>query len=54
MPALEWRHLHRQPFAPQTNAYGSLFFVLSWLLCFTVVIALGANVSAQFRVWQEG
>jgi hypothetical protein len=41
-------------FAPQANAYSSLYHVMHWVLCFTVVAALGTNFAAQVRVWKEG
>lgn len=49
-------HMHqlsRAEFMPQTNAYGSIFFVLSWTLELVVAIAIGLSVTALIRLRQE-
>ncbi|HUG92309.1 MAG TPA: cbb3-type cytochrome c oxidase subunit I, partial [Planctomycetaceae bacterium] len=47
--ALEWYHLASIEFSPSTNAYGSLFFVLSWAVWLYVLAGLPINVAAQLR-----
>jgi cytochrome c oxidase subunit I+III len=44
---LQWWQLE---FTPQTNAYGSLFFVLGGALGLAVLVGLIINVSSQFRL----
>jgi cytochrome c oxidase subunit I+III len=46
--------LTRAEFTPQTNAYGSIFFVLSWALELTATIAIGLAASAVIRLYREG
>jgi hypothetical protein len=41
------------PFAPQTNAYGSIFYLLSWALDVLVIIGVGLAAAAVVRLWQE-
>jgi cytochrome c oxidase subunit I+III len=45
--------LSRVPFTLQTNAYGSLFFVISWCLNVVVVVGLALLVAAQIRVRRD-
>jgi heme/copper-type cytochrome/quinol oxidase subunit 3 len=51
---LQFFHLIRQSFGPQRNAYGSLFYVISWLLGATVLGGLGLIIGAYLRVQYEG
>lgn len=46
--------LNRLRFSPQTNAYGSVFFLLNWAMDMVVVIGLGLAASAVIRLWKEG
>jgi heme/copper-type cytochrome/quinol oxidase subunit 3 len=46
-------HLARLDFAPQTNAYGSIFFVLNWALDVIVLIGLGIGGTALVRLYRE-
>lgn len=46
-------HLGQQGFTPQTNAYGSIFFVLSWAMDGLALIGLGLAGTALVRAWQE-
>jgi heme/copper-type cytochrome/quinol oxidase subunit 3 len=46
-------HLGALSFAPQTNAYGSIFFVLSWAMDLLVLIGIGVAGTALLRVWLE-
>jgi len=50
---LHMLQLGRATFTPQTNAYGSIFFVLSWVLELVTMIAIGFSVTALIRLWQE-
>ena len=52
--ALDIYCLDHQGFLPQTNAYGSLFYMLNWLVIATVTAGLIVNVVAQRRVWRDG
>jgi cytochrome c oxidase subunit I+III len=47
-------HLVQLGFLPQTNAYGSIFFVLSWTVDLVVLIALGFAGTAFVRAYLEG
>jgi len=49
--AVHITHLTRLGFAPQTNAYGSIFYVLSWAVDVLVLVALGfaGMTLARFR-----
>ena len=40
-------------FAPQTNAYGSIFYVLSWAMDILVLIGLGLAGMTLVRAWLE-
>lgn len=40
-------------FTPQTNAYGSAFYLLSWALDMIVLIGLCLAASALVRMWRE-
>jgi hypothetical protein len=40
-------------FSPQTNAYGSIFFVLHWAVDLLVLIGLGLALTALVRAWRE-
>jgi cytochrome c oxidase subunit I+III len=51
--ALHVVHLGRVGFTPQTNAYGSIVFVLSWAVDVLVLIGLGLAGTALARAWQE-
>ncbi len=46
--------LSREEFTPQTNAYGSIFFVLSWTVDLVVLIGLGMAAMTMARAWLEG
>jgi heme/copper-type cytochrome/quinol oxidase subunit 3 len=46
-------HLGRLEFSPQTNAYGSIFFVLNWAMDLLVVLGLGVAGTALIRVWKK-
>jgi cytochrome c oxidase subunit I+III len=46
-------HLGRMEFSPQTNAYGSIFFVLNWAMDLLVLIGLGVAGTALIRAWRE-
>ena len=48
------RQLSQLNFTPQTNAYGSVFFVLSWALDLIVLIGLALAAAAFVRSWREG
>lgn len=50
MHAYELTHL---PFTPQTNAYGSIFFVLGWAVDVVVLIGIGLAGTALVRTWRE-
>lgn len=50
---LHWRLLSELRFAPQTNAYGSVFYLMSWALDLIVLIGLGMGGSALVRAWRE-
>jgi hypothetical protein len=52
--ALHFVHLSGLEFLPQTNAYGSIFFVLSWAIDLLAVIAMGLASTAAVRLWREG
>jgi cytochrome c oxidase subunit I+III len=41
-------------FSPQTNAYGSIFYLLGWALDVLVLIGLGLAAAALLRLWREG
>jgi cytochrome c oxidase subunit I+III len=45
--------LSRLPFSPQTNAYASIYFVLSWGLLLIVSVGLVCSGIAQFLVYYE-
>jgi heme/copper-type cytochrome/quinol oxidase subunit 3 len=47
-------HLASLSFTPQTNAYGSIYFVLSWTVDLVVLISLGLTLPAALRLWSEG
>jgi cytochrome c oxidase subunit I+III len=51
--ALHMRQLGRLEFTPQTNAYGSIFFVLSWGVDVVVLISLGFTGMTLARFWKE-
>jgi cytochrome c oxidase subunit I+III len=40
-------------FSPQTNAYGSIFYLLSWSLDMLVLIGLSLVATALVRAWRE-
>jgi cytochrome c oxidase subunit I+III len=40
-------------FSPQTNAYGSVFYLLSWALDVLAGISLGLTATALIRLWRE-
>jgi cytochrome c oxidase subunit I+III len=50
---LQARHLGRVEFSPQTNAYGSIFFVLNWAVDLLVLIGLGLTGTVAVRTWRE-
>ncbi len=52
--ALLFMGLHRMKFHYDTNAYGSLIFVMTWVLAGNIAAACGVNVGAQLRLWREG
>jgi len=47
-------HLASLEFTPQTNAYGSIFFVLSWAVVVLVLVGLGLGATALARLRREG
>ena len=51
--ALHVYHLSRVGFTPQTNAYGSIFFVLEWAVDVVMLIGRGLAGTALARMWQE-
>lgn len=46
--------LSHEGFTPQTNAYGSLFYLISWLFAATVLAGIGTKLAALRRLWKEG
>jgi len=52
--ALHAHHLFQIEFTPQTNAYGSIFFVLNWAMDVVALIGLGLASAALVRARQEG
>jgi heme/copper-type cytochrome/quinol oxidase subunit 3 len=50
---LQIADLLRLDFAPQTNAYGSLFYVLSWFMTFTVGAGLALHLEVLLRSRRE-
>ena len=40
-------------FSPQTNAYGSVFYLLSWAVDVLVLIGLSLAAAALLRLWRE-
>jgi heme/copper-type cytochrome/quinol oxidase subunit 3 len=51
--AFHAHQLSQAGFTPQTNAYGSIFFVLSWGVDVLVLIGLGLAGTALVRTWRE-
>jgi cytochrome c oxidase subunit I+III len=51
--ALHFRLLSELQFTPQTNAYGSIFYLTSWTLDLIVLISMGLTGSALVRIWRE-
>jgi cytochrome c oxidase subunit I+III len=45
--------LNTLTFSPQTNAYGSVFYVMSWAYDLVLLIALALTASCAVRLWQE-
>ena len=41
------------PFAPDTNAYGSIFYMLSWGMDTTALVGLGIAAMAAIRAWRR-
>ena len=52
--ALHVYHLLQIDFTPQTNAYGSIFFVLNWAIDVVALIGLGLASAALVRATREG
>jgi cytochrome c oxidase subunit I+III len=50
---LQTWELSRQGFSPTTNAYGSLFFVMHWVLMAYVLTGIGLQIAAIVRVPRE-
>lgn len=46
--------LTRVGFSLKANAYASLYFLINWLFCATVLAGLALSIAAQARVWREG
>lgn len=51
--ALHVYHLAQIEFTPQTNAYGSIFFVLSWAMDLVALIGVGLASTALVRIRLE-
>jgi cytochrome c oxidase subunit I+III len=51
--ALHAYYLGRLGFSPQTNAYGSIFFVLNWAMDALILLGLGLAGTAFVRAWRE-
>ena len=51
--SLHAQQLSNMEFSPQANAYGSVFFVLSWAMDVLVLIGLGMAGTALVRAWRE-
>ncbi len=41
-------------FLPQDHAYGSIFFLTSWLFLLFILVGLGLVVAAMMRLWHHG
>jgi cytochrome c oxidase subunit I+III len=51
--ALQAWELLNLDFAPQTNAYGSMFYILNWFVTLVVAVGLAIQVGVQFRLPKE-
>jgi cytochrome c oxidase subunit I+III len=51
--ALHIYYLTTLSFSPHTNAYGSVFYLLSWALDTVVLIGLGLMFTGMIRLWRE-
>jgi len=50
---LHFYELNALRFAPQSNAYGSVFYLLSWSMDVLVSIAIGLALTGAIRLWKE-
>jgi cytochrome c oxidase subunit I+III len=50
---LHFREQAALPFSPQTNAYGSVFYLMSWGFDVLAIIALGLTATGAIRLWNE-